>query len=115
MNKPQDFDQYWKKVEDELASIQPAAERTELHLRSAPEAKVYADADVRNSISGWIDPDLLQEQAKYAINRAYRFVPYFSDWETEAWGEFQEVINGGDANSTLNQLAENWKELKDEY
>jgi len=23
MNKPQDFDQYWKKVEDELASIQP--------------------------------------------------------------------------------------------
>ena len=41
MYKPQDFDQYWKKVEDELASIQPAAERTELHLRSAPEAKVY--------------------------------------------------------------------------
>ena len=41
MNKPQDFDQYWKKVEDELASIQPAAERTELHLRSTPEAKVY--------------------------------------------------------------------------
>ena len=41
MNKPQDFDQYWKKVEDELASIQPAAERTELHLQSAPEAKVY--------------------------------------------------------------------------
>ena len=41
MNKPQDFDQYWKKVEDELVSIQPAAERTELHLRSAPEAKVY--------------------------------------------------------------------------
>ena len=41
MNKPQDFDQYWKKVEDELASIQPAAERTELHLRAAPEAKVY--------------------------------------------------------------------------
>ena len=41
MNKPQDFDQYWNKVEDELASIQPAAERTKLHLRSAPEAKVY--------------------------------------------------------------------------
>ena len=41
MNKPQDFDQYWKKVEDELASIQPAAERTELQLRSTPEAKVY--------------------------------------------------------------------------
>ena len=35
--------------------------------------------------------------------------------ETEAWGEFQEVINGGNANSTLNKLAANWKELKDEY
>ncbi len=34
--------------------------------------------------------DLLQEQAKYAINRAYRFVPYFSDWEIEAWAGFQE-------------------------
>ena len=34
-------DRYWKKVEDELASIQPAPERTELELRSAPEAKVY--------------------------------------------------------------------------
>ena len=78
-------------------------------------APLYKDADVRNSISGWIDPDLLQEQAKYGINRAYRFVPYFSDWETEAWGEFQEVIDGGNANSTLNKLAENWNELKDEY
>ena len=78
-------------------------------------APLYQDADVRNSISGWINPDLLQEQAKYAINRAYRFVAYFSDWETEAWGEFQEVINGGNANSTLNKLAENWNELKAEY
>ncbi len=78
-------------------------------------APLYKDADVRNSISGWIDPDLLQEQAKYAINRAYRFTPYFSDWETEAWGSFQEIINGGDADSILESLAENWNELKAEY
>jgi multiple sugar transport system substrate-binding protein len=78
-------------------------------------APLYADADVRNSISGWINPDILQEQAKYAINRAYRFVPYFSDWETEAWSEFQEIINGGDADSILEKLAKNWNELKSEY
>ena len=78
-------------------------------------APLYKDADVRNSISGWINPDTLQEQAKYGINRAYRFVPYFSDWESEAWGEFQEIINGADMDSSLEKLAKNWNELKAEY
>ena len=41
MRKPQGFDQYWNKVEDELAAIQPAAEKIELHLRTTPEAIVY--------------------------------------------------------------------------
>ena len=78
-------------------------------------APLYKDDDVRNSISGWINPDLLQEQAKYAINRGYRFVPYFSDWEIEAWAGFQEIINGGDADPILEELAENWNELQSEY
>ena len=78
-------------------------------------APLYKDADVRNSISGWINPDTLQEQAKYGINRAYRFVPYFSDWEAEAWSEFQEIINGADMDSSLDKLAKNWNELKAEY
>ena len=78
-------------------------------------APLYKDADVRNSISGWINPDTLQEQAKYGINRAYRFVPYFSDWEAEAWGEFQEIINGADMDSSLEKLSKNWNELKAEY
>ena len=78
-------------------------------------APLYKDADVRNSISGWINPDTLQEQAKYGINRAYRFVPYFSDWESEAWSEFQEIINGGEMDSRLDKLAKNWNELKAEY
>ena len=78
-------------------------------------APLYKDADVRNSISGWINPDILQEQAKYGINRAYRFVPYFSDWEAEAWSEFQEIINGGEMDSSLDKLAKNWNELKAEY
>jgi len=78
-------------------------------------APLYKDADVRNSISGWINPDILQEQAKYGINRAYRFVPYFSDWESEAWSEFQEIINGADMDSSLEKLAKNWNELKAEY
>ena len=78
-------------------------------------APLYKDADVRNSISGWINPDILQEQAKYGINRAYRFVPYFSDWESEAWSEFQEIIDGADMDSSLEKLAKNWNELKAEY
>jgi multiple sugar transport system substrate-binding protein len=78
-------------------------------------APLYKDADVRNSISGWINPDLLQEQAKYGINRAYRFVPYFSDWESDSWSAFQEIINGGDMDSILENLAKNWNELKSEY
>ena len=78
-------------------------------------APLYKDAAVRNSISGWINPDTLQEQAKYGINRAYRFVPYFSDWESEAWSEFQEIINGADMDSSLEKLAKNWNELKAEY
>jgi len=78
-------------------------------------APLYKDADVRNSISGWINPDILQEQAKYGINRAYRFVPYFSDWESEAWSEFQEIIDGADMDSSLDKLAKNWNELKAEY
>jgi len=78
-------------------------------------APLYKDAAVRNSISGWINPDILQEQAKYGINRAYRFVPYFSDWEAEAWSEFQEIINGVDMDSSLDKLAKNWNELKAEY
>lgn len=78
-------------------------------------APLYKDADVRNSISGWINPDTLQEQAKYGINRAYRFVPYFSDWETEAWSEFQEIIDGGEMDNSLEKLAKNWNELKADY
>ena len=78
-------------------------------------APLYKDAAVRNSISGWINPDILQEQAKYGINRAYRFVPYFSDWETEAWSEFQEIIDGGEMDNSLEKLAKNWNELKAEY
>ena len=60
---------------------------------------------------------LFSEQAKYAINRFVNPLAFFRLESSMLifWGEFQEVINGGDANSTLNQLAENWKELKDEY
>ena len=78
-------------------------------------APLYEDEEVRGSIAGWIDPDLLQQQANYAITRPYRFVPFFSDWETEAWAEFQEVLGGADADAILDSLAEDWNELKEEY
>ena len=79
-------------------------------------APLYEDDEVRGSISGWIDPDLLQEQANYAISRPYRFVPFFSDWETEAWADLQEILLGnGDMDKILDGLAEEWNELKEEY
>ena len=79
-------------------------------------APLYEDEDVRNSISGWIDPDLLSEQSEYAISRPYRFVPFFSDWEIGSWGPLQAAILGdADKGEVLNDLAEEWNELKDDW
>ena len=80
------------------------------------QAPLYEDEEVRNSISGWIDPDLLSEQAEYAISRPYRFVPFFSDWEIDSWGPLQSVILGdSDVGEVLNDLAEEWNDLKEEW
>jgi multiple sugar transport system substrate-binding protein len=79
-------------------------------------APLYEDEEVRNSISGWIDPDLLSEQAEYAISRPYRFVPFFSDWEIGSWGPLQSAILGdSDAADVLNDLADEWNELREEW
>lgn len=79
-------------------------------------APLYEDEEVRGSISGWIDPDLLNQQAAFAAPRPYRFVPFWSDWEIGAWAELQEVILGNaDADEVLDQLAEEWNELRDDY
>ena len=79
-------------------------------------APLYEDEEVRNSISGWIDPDLLNEQGNYAISRAYRFVPFFSDWEIGSWGPLQAIILGeADPDDVLNELAEEWIELKEDW
>ena len=77
---------------------------------------LYQDQDVRESISGWIDPDLLSEQGEYAISRPYRFVPFFSDWEIGSWGPLQAAILGdADKGDVLNDLAEEWNELKEDW
>ena len=79
-------------------------------------APLYQDEEVRNSISGWIDPDLLSEQSEYAISRPYRFVPFFSDWEIGSWGPLQAAILGdADKGEVLNDLAEEWNELKEDW
>ncbi|MGA1599103.1 MAG: acetylxylan esterase [bacterium] len=39
--KPDDFERYWSQVDQELAQVELAPERTELPLRSTPEGKVY--------------------------------------------------------------------------
>ena len=79
-------------------------------------APLYEDEDVRNSLSGWINPDLLSEQSEYAISRPYRFVPFFSDWEISSWGPLQAAILGdADKGQVLNDLAEEWNELKEDW
>ena len=79
-------------------------------------APLFTDPEVRDSISGWIDPDLLEQQNNFAISRAYRFVPFFSDWEISSWGPLQAVILGdADVDSVLEDLAEEWNELKDDW
>lgn len=79
-------------------------------------APLYEDEDVRNSLSGWIDPDLLSEQSEYAISRPYRFVPFFSDWEISSWGPLQAAILGdADKGQVLADLAEEWNELKEDW
>ena len=77
---------------------------------------LYEDEEVRESISGWIDPDLLSEQSEYAISRPYRFVPFFSDWEIGSWGPLQAAILGdADKGEVLSELADEWNELKDDW
>ena len=79
-------------------------------------APLYEDEEVRNSISGWIDPDLLNQQAEFAVSRPYRFVPFWADWEIEAGAALQDVVLGNaDMDETLEELAELWLELKDDY
>ncbi len=79
-------------------------------------APLYEDEEVRESIGGWIDPDLLSEQAEYAISRPYRFVPFFSDWEIGSWGPLQAAILGeADKGDVLRELADEWNELKEEW
>ncbi len=79
-------------------------------------APLYEDEEVRNSLSGWIDPDLLSEQSEYAISRPYRFVPFFSDWEIGSWGPLQAAILGdADKGEVLRELADEWNELKDDW
>lgn len=76
---------------------------------------LYEDPDIRASLGGWINPDLLSEQGQYAVDRSYRFTPFFSDWETDAWGTLQNLMRGTAGDEAYNQLATNWQDLKQAY
>ena len=49
------------------------------------------------------------------MNKIEFFFDCSSPWTYLAFHGFQEIINGGDADSILEELAENWNELKSEY
>lgn len=77
---------------------------------------MYQDEDIRAALQEWIDPDVLAEQSEYAVNRDYRFVPMFSEWETDAWADLQNLMTGsGNADRIYDRLASNWNELKSAY
>jgi multiple sugar transport system substrate-binding protein len=79
-------------------------------------SSMYEDADIQESLGSWIDPSVLQQQAAYTVNRAYRFTPFFSDWQTGAWGDMQNLLLGsGNADRTYSRLASNWDDLKSSY
>jgi ABC-type glycerol-3-phosphate transport system substrate-binding protein len=77
---------------------------------------MYKDPAIRTSLQSWINPDILSEQAKYEINRSYRFTPYFSDWQTSEWGDMQNLLTGsGSMDDLLNQMSKHWNDLKAQY
>ncbi|MDE2650174.1 MAG: extracellular solute-binding protein [Chloroflexota bacterium] len=120
-NNTQDKDAAWQLVQflggKDATGVYYVPKRwaLEFGLGFSP-APLYEDEEVRNSISGWIDPDLLSEQSEYAISRPYRFVPYFSDWEIGSWGPLQAAILGdADKGQVLADLAEEWNDLREEW
>ncbi|MCY4146026.1 MAG: extracellular solute-binding protein, partial [Chloroflexi bacterium] len=120
-NNTQDKDAAWQLVQflggKDATGVYYVPKRwaLEFGLGFSP-APLYEDEEVRNSISGWIDPDLLSQQSEYAISRPYRFVPFFSDWEIGSWGPLQSAILGeSDTGEVLAELADEWNELKDDW
>jgi multiple sugar transport system substrate-binding protein len=74
---------------------------------------LYDDPDIRNSLGKWTNPDVMAEQSKYSVNRGYRFLPHFSDWQTETWAELQEMLMGDDyLGGDLEKLAAAWEDLR---
>lgn len=120
-NNTQDKDAAWQLVQflggKDATGVYYVPKRwaLEFGLGFSP-APLYEDEEVRNSISGWIDPDLLSAQSEYAISRPYRFVPYFSDWEIGSWGPLQAAILGdAEKGEVLAELAEEWNDLREEW
>jgi ABC-type sugar transport system, periplasmic component len=80
---------------------------------------IYKDPDIVKEFGSWINLDVKQEQAKYAVDRPYRFTPWFQTWNTEAQGTLHAMISESDAKkdmqAPLASLAKSWKSLKDQY
>ncbi len=78
---------------------------------------IYKDPDIVKSFGSWINLDVKQEQAKYAVDRPYRFTPWFQTWNTEAQGALHSIISDSkkDMQASLGTLAKSWKSLKDQY
>lgn len=76
---------------------------------------LYEDTDIRKSLEGWINPDILSEQTKYAVDRSYRFTPFFVDWQTASLGDIQNLVRGAAGDETFETLATSWQDTKAAY
>lgn len=80
------------------------------------QKSLYEDKEIIESIKKWGDPEVIRTQDEYEIAAPFRLTPWFAEWETEAWGEFQKAVMGSKPiQIVLDELAEKAKELKAMY
>lgn len=77
---------------------------------------LFNDIAIKEEINKWGDTEVMQAQDEYVIPRFYRFTPWFQEWQTEAWGNYQKAIMGEKTiDEILVKLAENAEDLIQSY
>lgn len=74
---------------------------------------LFQDADVREAFGSWGDVDLIQQQAELARSKE-GMTPWYGTWDTFTRAEIHKAILGQQSiMDTLNNMAEQWNQLKD--
>lgn len=74
---------------------------------------LFQDAEVREAFGSWGDVDLIQQQAELARPKE-GMTPWYGTWDTFTRAEIHKAILGQQSSlDTLNNMAEQWNQLKD--